>query len=375
MFDDLSTSDVLFLFIEIRSLNNFSYDDEIRQCLMICQHPMSFFSSSRSDHWTISLIMMRFVNVWWFGNIRCPFSLHRDQIIEQFLWRWWDSSMFDDLSTSDVLFLFIEIRSLNNFSEYDEIRQCLMICQHPMSFFSSSRSDHWTISLSRMRFVNVWWFVNIRCPFSLHRDQIIEQFLSRWWDSSMFHDFATSDVLFLFIEMRSLNNFSEDDEIRQCLMIWQHPMSFFSSSRWDHWTISLIIITFVNVWWFRNIRCPFSLHRDEIIEQFLWSSSHSSMFDDWRRGDVPFVLMKMRWVWACRHCECDRKWRWFAVNRIGSSWMLWMRWFSVPVDVNYRSSPASPSEKEFARDPFSSETNSWCHIYNLAMSTSDDFCK
>ena len=263
------TSDVLFLFIEIRSLNNFSHHHQIRQCLMICQHPMSFFSSSRSDHWTISLIIIKFDNVWWFVNIRCPFSLDRDQIIEQFLSSSSNSTMFDDLSTSDVLFLFIEIRSLNNFSYDDEIRQCLMICQHPMSFFSSSKSDHWTISLIMMRFVNVWWFVNIRCPFSLHRDQIIEQFLLAGWDSSMFDDLSTSDVLFLFIEIRSLNNFSHHHHIRQCLMICQHSMSFFSSSRSDHWTISLIMMRFVNVWWFVNIRCPFSLHRDQIIEQFL----------------------------------------------------------------------------------------------------------
>ena len=145
---------------------------------MIWQHPMSFFSSSRWDHWTISLIIITFVNVWWFGNIRCPFSLHRDEIIEQFLWSSSHSSMFDDLTTSDILFLFIEMRSLNNFSHHHHIRQCLMIWQHPMSFFSSSRWDHWTIALIMMRFVNVWWFGNIRCPFSLHRDEIIEQFLS-----------------------------------------------------------------------------------------------------------------------------------------------------------------------------------------------------
>ena len=189
---------------------------------------MSFFSSSRWDHWTISLSKMRFGNVWWFGNIRCPFSLHRDEIIEQFLLARWDSAMFDYFATSNVLFLFIEMRSLNNFSYDDEIRQCLMIWQHLMSFFSSSRWDHWTISLIIITFVNVWWFGNIRCHFSLHRDEIIEQFLWSSSHSSMFDDLATSDILFLFIEMRSLNNFSEDHEIRQCFMISQHPMSFFS---------------------------------------------------------------------------------------------------------------------------------------------------
>ena len=156
--------------------------------------------------------------------------------------------MFDDWPTSDIFFLFMRIRSLSNFSYHHSIRRCLMIHQHPMCLFSSSRSDHWTISLKMMRFANVSWFRNIRCPFSLHRDEIIEQFLLSSQHSAMLHDWPTPDVLFLFIEIRALYKFPQHHCIRQCVMIDQHPISFFSSSRWDHWTISLIITTFGNVW-------------------------------------------------------------------------------------------------------------------------------
>ena len=240
MFDHWPTSDVLFLFIEMRSLNNFSYDEHIRQCFMIHHDPTPFFSSSRWHNWTISPMINTFANVWSFINIGCPFSLDRHRIIEQFPRRWTYSPMFDQSLTSDVLFLFIEMRSLTNFSYQDEIRQCLMIWQHPMSFFSSSTSDHWTISQKMNIFANVRSMTNIRCPFSLHRDEIIQQFLLWWTHSPKFEDSPTSDVLLLLIEIRSLNNFH-------------------------------MIIAFANVWSFTTIRCPFSLYRHDIIEHFLLS--------------------------------------------------------------------------------------------------------
>ena len=279
MFVDWQTSDILFLFIEIRALYKFPQHHCIRQCVMIDQHPMSFFSSSRSHHWTKFLKIMRFANVWWLTWNRCPFSLYRDEIIEEFLWRWAHSPMFDDLPTFDVTFLFIEIRPFYSFSENDEIRQCLMIDRYPMSFLSSSRSGHWTISLKMNTFANIWSLINILLSFSLHRDQIIEQFRWRWTYSRMFDGSATFGVLFLFFDMILLNNFSYHHNILHCLMIDQHPMSFFSSSGWDHWTISLKMKAFANVWWLTNIWCPFSLDRDQIIEQFLWQWTHPPMFD------------------------------------------------------------------------------------------------
>ena len=230
---------------------------------MTDKHPKSFFSSSRSDHKTISLSIITFANVWWFTNIRCHFSLHRHEIIEQFLLWSTHSPMFDHRPSSDLPFLIIKMRSLNKFSDDEHIRQCLMIYQHPMSFSSSSRSDNWTISLIITTFPNVRCLPNTRCLLSLHRDEIIEKFHWGWTHSPMVDDWAASDV-------------------------------FFSLSRWDHWAISLIITTFANVWWFTNIRCPFSRYRHEIIEQFLLSWTHSPMFHDWRTSDVPFLFIEMR---------------------------------------------------------------------------------
>ena len=204
--------------------------------------------------------------------MRCPLSVHRDHIIGQFLLAAWHSPMFDRWPTSDVLFLFIGMRSLSNVSEHHSIRQCLVIDRHPMSFCCSSRWDHWTISLIIIPFANVWSLTSIWCPFSLRRDQIIEHFRSAAWHSAMFDHLPTADVLFLVIEMRALNNFSYDEDIRECLIIDQHPMWFFSSSTSDHWIVSLIIITFAKIWLLTNIRCSFLLHWDEIIEQFLLPS-------------------------------------------------------------------------------------------------------
>ena len=213
--------------------------------------------------------MNTFANLSWLTNIRRLFSLHPDHIIEQFLSPLSHSPMFDDFATSNVLFLFIETRSLNHFSEDDETRPCLMISQHPMSIFSSSRWDHWKTSLSIIRFANVWWLTNIRCAIIVHQDNIIEQFHWRWTHSPIFDNWLTSDVLFRLIEIRLFNNFPQHHHIRQCLINHQHPMYFFYSSRSDHWTIYLSIITFANVWWFTNIQCPPPHHRDQINEQFL----------------------------------------------------------------------------------------------------------
>ena len=183
MLHNWPTSDVLFLFIEKISLDNFSQHHQIRQCLIIDQHPMSLFASYRSDYWTISLSIITFANVSWLTNIQCPFSLHRDEIIEHFPSASSHSPMFDNWPTSDVLFLFIQMRPLNNLSYHHNIRQCFMTDQHPMSFFSTPRSDHWK-------------------PLSASSH------------SPMLHDWPTTDVLLVFNEIRSLNNFSHNHHIR-----------------------------------------------------------------------------------------------------------------------------------------------------------------
>ena len=254
----------------------------------------TFFSSSRWDHFTISLSRMNFTNVSSLTNIRCTFSLQRNDIILECLSSWWTSPMFLHWSTSDIPFLFIQIRSFYNFSHNDEFHECFIIDQHPMYFFCSSRWDHFRISLSRINFTNVSSLINTACTFSLHADDIILEFLSSWWISPMFHHWPTSDVLFLFIQMISFYNFSYDDEFHQCFIIDQHPMCFFSSSRWDHFRISLIMMNFTNVSSLTNIRCIFSPYPDEIILEFLWQWWISPMFHHWPASDVPFFFIHMR---------------------------------------------------------------------------------
>ena len=193
---------------------------------------MSTSTSSRSDQWTISLIIITFANVWWLTKIWYAFSLHRNQIIQHFLSASSHSRMFHHWQTSDVLFLSIEIKSLNNSPQHHHIRQCLMVYQHSMSLSSSSRSDHWTISLIIITFANLWWLTNIPCASTVHRHQIIQKFLLGWTHSAMFDDWPTLNV--------------------------------------------------------------FSLHPDQIIEQLLRRWTHSPMFDDWQTSEVLFLFIKIR---------------------------------------------------------------------------------
>ena len=170
---------------------------------------------------------MTFPIVWSFNNIRCLFSPHRHVIIQEFLLPSTYSPIFHDSPTSNVLFLFIEMRSLNNFSYHHNIPKCLINYQHPTFFFSPSRWDHWTISLKMNTFANVWSLTITRWPFSPHRDKIIQKFFLATSHSPMLNNWPTSDVLFLFVESRSLNKLSEDEQIHQCGIIDQHPISFF----------------------------------------------------------------------------------------------------------------------------------------------------
>ena len=254
MFHHSPTSNVLFLFIKMRSIQNFSNDDESHQCFIIDQHSMYFFSSSKWDQFRISLTMMNLTNVSSLTNIRCTFSLHQNEIIWEFLLAGWISPMFHHSPTSNVLFLFIKMRSIQNFSNDDESHQCFIIDQHSMYFFSSSKWDQFRISLTMMNLTNVSSLTNIRCTFSLHQNEIIWEFLLAGWISPMFHHWPTSDVLFLFIKIRSFSNFSYDDEFHQSFIVDQHSMYFFSSSKWDHFRISHIMINFNNISSFSKVQ-------------------------------------------------------------------------------------------------------------------------
>ena len=199
---------------------------------------MSFFSSSRWNHWGISVNMNTFANFWSLTNIRCAFSVHGEEIIEEFLWRWTHSWMLDDF------------------------------CRKSDVFLSSRRWDHWRVSVIMNTFANVWPLTNIGCVFFLDRDEIIEEFIWGWTDSPLFDHWRTSHVFSLFIEMTPLKDFSNDEHIRQCLIIAQERMSFFSTSRWDHWRITVNIITLTSVWSVTKVPCPFPFHLDDIIQEF-----------------------------------------------------------------------------------------------------------
>ena len=90
--------------------------------------------------------------------------------------------MIDHWATSDVLFLFIEISSLKNFSDDVHIRQYWIINQNPMSF----------------------------CPYL---DEIVEDFLSWSSDFPMLDGFPASDFFFVFVEIRLFQNFTDDERI------------------------------------------------------------------------------------------------------------------------------------------------------------------
>ena len=142
------------------------------------------------------------------GNIRSPSSLHRDEIIKEFLLRWIHLRMFDHSPTSDVLFLLITMRLMKNFSHHRRIRQYLLIDKLPILFFSSSKWDHWRISLIISAFDGVSSSTNIRCRSWIHADQIIEEFLLGWKHSPIFEHCPTRNILLSFIGMISLKNFS-----------------------------------------------------------------------------------------------------------------------------------------------------------------------
>ena len=207
MFNHLPISYFLFLFMEMMSLNNVSDDHNIRQCLIIDRHRMSFFSSSRWDHWTFSVTMNTF-----------PVILIIDRHPMSFFpsWRWdhWRISLTMD--TFGNVSSFSVIRCSSSFHRYDIIQQFFLAGSHSPMFdhwripgvsFCSSRWDHWTISLKMNTFDNLWSLPNIWCPFCFHRDQMVEQFVLAAWHSRMFDHSPTCAVLFLFIEIISLDNF------------------------------------------------------------------------------------------------------------------------------------------------------------------------
>ena len=190
------------------------------------QHQLSLFSRSSAHHWRISLRMNTFASVGWFPHVRCRLG-------------------------------FIKMAALKNFYHHHHIPQCMIIDWHPTSFLCSWRWGHWRVSLIIFTLGNVGSFTNIRCHFYFHPDEIIEEFLSSSSHCPMFDHWPASDVFFVFMGIRSVKNFFHHQHVSKCLIVDQHPMFFFSSSRWDHSRVSHRMETFANFWLLSKIRCPF----------------------------------------------------------------------------------------------------------------------
>ena len=163
---------------------------------------MLLFSSSKWDHFSISLSMMNFKNILPLTKVRRPFSPHQNEIILEFLSRSWISTISLHWPTSYVPFFFITIISLYNFSQHDELQQYFINDQPPMLLFSSSKWDHFRISLSMMNSNNISLMTKVPWSISSHQNEIILEFLSSWWISTTFHHWTTSDALFLFNKLR-----------------------------------------------------------------------------------------------------------------------------------------------------------------------------
>ena len=133
-------------------------------------------------------------------------------------------------------------------------------------------------------------------PSAFHLDEINDEFLLGWRRLDMSYHWPTCDGLVPFIGMISLRDFFENEHIRECLMIDQHPISLFSQARWKHWRISFTIRTFANVSSLANTECPYFPHRDQIVQEFFLKSRHSLILDYSERSVCPFLIIELRWL-------------------------------------------------------------------------------
>ena len=139
---------------------------------------------------------------------------------------------------------------------------------------------------------NILSFTNVPCSFYPHQNEIILEFLSRWWISTIFDHWPASDVLFLSIKMRRFQNFFQNDGFQKYFIIDPHPMSFFSSLKRHHFIIPLTIMNFNNISAFTNVECSFPLHQNKIILQFVWRPWISTIFQNWSMSDVLSIFIK-----------------------------------------------------------------------------------
>ena len=146
-----------------------------------------------------------------------------------------------------------------------------------------------------MNFKNISSLANVVYSFPVRRDEISLEFLSWWWISIIFYHSATCDVLFLFINMRSFEDFYHHEEFQRYVIIDQRLMFFFSSSTWDDFRISPIMMNFNNISSLAKGRCSFSLHENGIVSEFLSRCWISTVFRHWPTSDVLFVFINIRW--------------------------------------------------------------------------------
>ena len=311
---------------------------------------MFFFSSSRWDHFRASLIIMNFNNIssltnvkcscflheneigfmavsdvlflemilfenlWWristifyhWGGGECPFSLNRNVSVLEFLWRvcwvsnniwsarsllfsfgcqqngiiwdfasgWWISRIFGHWPTSDIHYPLMKMRSFYE----QEFQKCSIVKYTPMFFCSSSKWDHFTISLMMINFNSVVSLTAVWCYLCLEQNEVPWEFLWGSWNATISHHWPTPDVVFLVVKIILFQKFSEQHhQFQQLFIIDQGPMFFYSASKWVDFriplstTISGSIMNFDNISSLTNVSYSLSLHVNWMVLVFFWA--------------------------------------------------------------------------------------------------------
>ena len=164
---------------------------------------MFFFSSSRWDYLSISLRTMNFKTIASFSNILCSFFCHQNAMIWKFLWLYWMSVIFQDCSTSVVVFFLIRIRSFRNFSHEQGFQKCSILEYTPMFFCSSLKCDHFRISLRMINFNNVVLLTTVRCCVCLQQNEVLWEFLWGSSNATIFRHWPMPDGVFLVMRIIS----------------------------------------------------------------------------------------------------------------------------------------------------------------------------
>ena len=164
-------------------------------------------------------------------NVKCTFSHDENEIIFEFPWAWWISTIF------------------HRWPRW-------------MHFSLSLKPDDFRSSPTIMNSNNISSSTNVRCTFPLHQNEIILELLSPRVISAIFHHRATPDVLL-------------------------------PAAKWDHRRIYVTMINLNYISALTNIRWTFCGHENEIIVEFPAAWWSSTIFHRWPRSSVLFVFIKM----------------------------------------------------------------------------------